>query len=371
VTEEIAAKIAKRIRTEGPLTVAAYMAMALHDPANGYYSTGAPIGAAGDFTTAPEISQIYGELIGLWCADRWRRVGRPDPVILAELGPGRGVLMGDFLRAARTVPGFCSALRLHLVETSPVLRVEQQRRLGDARPVWVERIGDLPDGPMLLIANEFLDALPIRQFVRGAKYWSERMVALDSEGGFVFVDGPESPAVSLLVPAGLRGSPAGAIAEISPAALAVAALLGNRLARQPGAALFIDYGYSPSAPGPTLRALSRHRAISPLTAPGRADLSAYVDFAAFAEAAVIGGAQTHGPVSQSRFLEALGARVRLAALSARATPSQRLALETGVRRLLHVDEMGELFKVLAVVSPGLQVPPGFENSLREPPPQAA
>jgi NADH dehydrogenase [ubiquinone] 1 alpha subcomplex assembly factor 7 len=362
VTEGLAAKIAKRIRAEGPLTVAAYMAMAAHDPADGYYTTRAPIGAAGDFTTAPEISQIFGELIGLWCAERWERLGRPDPVILAELGPGRGLLMRDFLRAACIVPGFRRALRLHLVEMSSALRVEQQRRLGDAHPVWVERIEDLPDGPMLLVANEFLDALPIRQFVRCTKHWAERMVALDNAGRFAFVDGPESPVASLLVPPSLREGSPGTIAEVAPAALAVAAALGNRLTTQPGAALFIDYGYFPSAPGSTLRAISRHRATAPLAAPGCADLSAHVDFATFAEAARAAGADTHGPVTQGRFLTALGAGLRAKALSERATPSQRATLENSVRRLTAPNEMGELFKVIALTSPGLPVPAGFEDS---------
>ena len=173
-------KIAERIRTEGPLTVAAFMAMALHDPAGGYYATRDPIGAAGDFTTAPEISQIFGELIGLWCAELWSRIGRPDPVIVAELGPGRGALINDFLRAARAVPPFARAIRLHLVESSPILRACQADRLRGTTPVWLPGIEDLPDGPMLLIANEFLDALPIRQFARGAAHWAERLVSPSS-----------------------------------------------------------------------------------------------------------------------------------------------------------------------------------------------
>jgi NADH dehydrogenase [ubiquinone] 1 alpha subcomplex assembly factor 7 len=360
VTAEIVERIASRIRAEGPLTVAAYMAIALHDPAGGYYATRDPIGTDGDFTTAPEVSQIFGELIGLWCAELWHRIGQPDPVILAELGPGRGVLISDLLRAAETVPEFCRALRLHLVEASPVLRREQERRLGRAQPVWVGRIEDLPDGPLLLIANEFLDALPIRQFVRGYSHWAERMVALGPEDDLAFANGRENPAANLLVPASLRDSAPGTVAEICPPALALAGTLGARLARQPGAALFVDYGHFSSAPGATLRAISRHRPVPPLAAPGRADLSAHVDFAAFVEAARMGGADTHGPVMQGRFLAALGAELRLAALSARATPTQRLLLESGLRRLLDPDEMGDLFKVVALVSPGLSDPAGFE-----------
>ncbi len=360
MTDGIARKIARRIRAEGPLTVAAYMAMALHDPVGGYYARRDPIGAGGDFTTAPEISQIFGELIGLWCAELWQRTGWRDPVVLAELGPGHGVLMSDFLRAAGAVPGFRRALRLYLVESSLVLRIEQEKRLRHAQPHWVTRIEDLPDGPMLLIANEFLDALPIRQLVRRNTHWSERMVGLDLEDRLVFVDGPESPMGTLFVPKSLRHCAPGTIVEICPAALTLAHVLAARLACQPGAALFIDYGCFPSAPGPTLRAVRQHRPVSALAAPGTADLSAHVDFAAFAEAARAGGATTHGPTLQRRFLAALGVEQRLVALCARATPTQHQALESGVRRLLDSEGMGDLFKVMALVSPGLPPPLGFD-----------
>jgi NADH dehydrogenase [ubiquinone] 1 alpha subcomplex assembly factor 7 len=360
VSEEIADKIVRRIRAEGPLTVAAYMAMALHDPEGGYYTRRGPIGTAGDFTTAPEISQIFGELIGLWCAELWERAGRPDPVILAELGPGRGVLMSDLLRAAGAVPEFRSALRVFLVEASPVLRAEQERHLRQVKPAWVTRIEELPDGPMLIVANEFLDALPIRQFVRGIGGWSERMVTVNSEDQLVFIDSPESPTASLLVQGSRRQSSPGTIVEICPAALAVAGALGSRLARQPGAALFIDYGHFPTVPGSTLRALRHHRPVSALAAPGTADLSSHVDFAAFAEAARTAGAKVHGPVGQGRFLTALGVGLRFAALSERATQAQRRSLESGVRRLLDPGEMGDLFKAMALVSPDLPSPAGFD-----------
>ena len=359
MTTNLVDKIARRIRAEGPLTVAAYMAMALHDPVSGYYATRGPIGAAGDFLTAPEISQIFGELIGLWCADLWQQIGWPDPLILAELGPGRGVLMSDFLRAASTVPEFRRALRLCLVEASPILRAEQERHLGEAQPRWVKGIDELPDGTIILIANEFLDTLPIRQFVRGVAHWCERMVTLDRDGTLAFVDGPESPAATSLVPASLHDSQRGAIAEICPAALGLASALGARFARQVGMALFIDYGHSASATGVTLRAVSHHRTVSTLAAPGTADLSADVDFGAYAEAARAGGARVYGPVTQAGFLMALGAELRLAHLSAQAAPEQRQELESGVRRLLHRDEMGERFKVMALASPGLAMPAGF------------
>jgi NADH dehydrogenase [ubiquinone] 1 alpha subcomplex assembly factor 7 len=358
---DLATRLVHHIRSQGPLTIAAFMAMALHDPQAGYYASRQPLGASGDFITAPEISQIFGELIGLWCADLWQRMGRPDPVIVAELGPGRGVLMEDYLRAGSGVPGFRQALRLHLVEASPILRAEQQRRLAAADPVWLPDVDALPEGKLLLVANEFLDALPIRQLVRGHAQWAERLVAVDPAGRFCFTTGPESPVLSLLVPPERRDAPSGSIVELCPAAAALAASLAGRLRRQLGAALFIDYGYNRGATGSTLAAIGDHRASDVLDAPGTADLSAHVDFAAFAAAARAGGAEIYGPVPQGRFLKALGAELRLAALLRRAAPGQRGALESGLRRLIDPAEMGTLFKVLAVTSPGLPAPAGFAD----------
>jgi NADH dehydrogenase [ubiquinone] 1 alpha subcomplex assembly factor 7 len=367
-SDNLAARIARRIRREGPLSLAAYMAIALHDPEAGYYARRDPLGAAGDFVTAPEISQIFGELIGACVVDFWRGIGRPDPVILAELGPGRGTLMADLLRVSRAAPEFRPAPRLHLVEASPVLRQAQQRRLAaaapDLSPCFTDGIDALPDGPLLLVANEFLDALPIRQLVRGRNGWGERLVGIDNATAagserLVFVTGPGSPALALLVPPGLRDSPSGAVVEICPAAAALVASLGERLARFPGMALFIDYGYFPSRPGATLAALRRHRAASILDMPGEADLSAHVDFAAFAEAAAASGAVSHGPVPQRNFLLALGAEARHRALARRADPARLAALESGLARLIDPAGMGNLFKVLALTSPGLAPPAGF------------
>ncbi|MGA8552745.1 MAG: SAM-dependent methyltransferase [Stellaceae bacterium] len=354
-------RIARRIRAEGPLSLAAYMAIALHDSEFGYYATRQPLGGAGDFVTAPEISQVFGELIGLWCAAVWEEIGRPDPVIVAELGPGSGVLASDLLRAAAALPEFRRAMHLYLVETSPVLRDAQRRRLAFAEPVWVGGIDQLPAGPALIVGNEFLDALPIRQLVRGQLHWAERMVALDGVDRLVFADGPENSALSLLVPEALRGSAEpGAVFELCPAALALGAALGARLTRDSGAALLIDYGHAPSRLGASLRALSHHHPADPLASPGSADLSAHVDFAAFAEAARAAGADAYGPVPQGRLLAGLGISARLAALSGRATPTQRRQLETGVERLLDSDQMGDLFKTVALVSPRLPAPFGFE-----------
>lgn len=365
--ESLALRLARRVRTEGPLSLAAYMAMALYDPQEGYYARQSPIGAAGDFVTAPEISQIFGELIGLWCAALWQAMGRPQRVTLAELGPGRGTLASDLMRAAATVPEFRRALDLVLVERSPVLRQVQRERLAGARPRWIERLDEAPAGPLLLVANEFFDALPIRQFVRVGRHWAERRVGLDAQDRLAFVDGFADPAASLMVPKPLRAAaPAGAVVEVCPSGLALAAALGRRFAEAPGAALIVDYGHFPSAPGSTLQAVQQHRAVPVLDDPGTADLSAHVDFAALAEAARTAGAVVWGPVPQGRFLSALGAEARLAALCARATPNQRRELESGVRRLLDPSEMGTLFKALAFASPSLPPPPGFteEGSLR-------
>lgn len=362
MTGSLGAKIARRIRAEGPLSLAAYMAMALYDPELGYYTTRPAIGAGGDFITAPEISQIFGELVAVWCALVWQQMGCPDPVVVAELGPGSGALAADLLRAAGTLPEFRRALRLHLVEISPALRADQQRRLGNAEVIWLSRIEDLPDGPLLLVASEFLDALPIRQMVRKMRQWAERMVALDPEGRFVFVDGPENPLLSLLVPSALRDtSPPGALFEVCPSAAVLAATLGARLARSPGAALFIDYGRSESAVGASLRAVSGHHAAAPLADPGHADLSAEVDFAAFAEAAKSAGARAYGPIPQTNFLQALGAVPRLSVLSRAASSAQRERLENGLFRLLDPQQMGFLFKVMVLTSPELPAPPGFDD----------
>lgn len=358
---DLTARLVRHIRAHGPLTIAAFMAMTLHDPVSGYYARRQPLGAAGDFVTAPEISQIFGELIGLWCADLWQRMGRPDPVIVGELGPGRGVLMADFLRAATGVAGFRGTLRLHLVEASPILRAEQQRRLAGADAVWLDDVGGLPDGPLLVVANEFLDALPIRQLVRGRADWAERLVAADAEGRLYFAEGPESPALSLLVPAKQRDAAPGTLIELCSPAAAVVASLATRLRDEGGAALFLDYGYGDPPGRSTLAAIGGHSAAGILDSPGTADLSAHVDFAAVAAAARDAGAAVYGPAPQGDFLKALGAELRLEILCRRAAPDQRAALESGLKRLIDPAEMGTLFKALAVAAPGMPVPAGFAD----------
>jgi NADH dehydrogenase [ubiquinone] 1 alpha subcomplex assembly factor 7 len=349
------AHLAGRLRAEGPLSVAAYMEAALFHPRWGYYATRDPLGARGDFITAPEISQVFGELIGLWCAELWQRIGAPDPVLLVELGPGRGTLLQDALRAARVVPDFARAARLHLVERSPVLRAAQAQALAAAAPRWHDDLAAVPPGPMLLVANEFLDALPIRQFVQTSEGWRERVVALAGDGDALGFALAPAPAADAALPAAAPG----AVRELRPAARTLAREIGARLARDGGAALFVDYGYWPSACGDTLQAVRRHHAHAVLDEPGTADLTAYVDFADFAAAAAAAGARAWGPVPQGLWLERLGIDARAARLVAGAEADAGHRIRSGCRRLVDPDAMGRLFKVLALTPMSGPPPAGF------------
>ena len=340
------------------MTVERYMALCLGHPVHGYYRTRDPLGAQGDFTTAPEISQTFGELIGLWAAEVWRAMGEPSPVRLVELGPGRGTLMADALRAARVLPAFRSATVVHLVETSPALRARQEAELAPAgAPVsWYGDLAEVPDGPAIVVANEFFDALPIRQFVGTERGWCERLVGL-SEGGLAFGLAPE-PARDVPLP--VRP---GAMLEWPAAGFAVMGRLAARLAAQGGAALVIDYGHARSGFGDTLQAVRHHAYADPLADPGEADLTAHVDFALLASAGRSAGATVLGPVLQGDFLRALGIDARAATLKRRATPAQAGAINAAVARLTGSGEgqMGALFKVLGLGAPGLPPLPGFPN----------
>jgi len=353
-------RIAQRIAEKGPLSVADYMANALTDPEHGYYMGRDPLGVAGDFITAPEISQMFGELIGLWCAEAWQRLGAPAPVALVELGPGRGTLMADALRAARQVPAFARAVRVHLVEASPTLRARQAETLQNAEPTWHETLVDVPELPLLLIANEFFDALPVRQVVKQADGWGERLVGLDAQGAaLAFTASPADPALDSLVPEALRAAPPGSLFEVSPAGQEAAREIGRRLQAQGGAALIIDYGHQESALGETLQAVRQHAPHDVLGDPGTADLTCHVDFAAMARAAREAGAAAHGPVTQGAFLERLGIAARAAHLMEKATPSQREDIRSARLRLTAPDRMGELFKVLALTPEGFEPPAGL------------
>jgi NADH dehydrogenase [ubiquinone] 1 alpha subcomplex assembly factor 7 len=352
----LSALLVERIRRDGPLTVAEYMSTALGDRDHGYYATRDPLGAAGDFITAPEISQIFGELIGLWIADCWDAMGRPRRLKIVELGPGRGTLMADILRTLKVAPAMLP--EPWLIETSPALRAVQRQRV-EAR--WADRLEDVPPGPMVLVANEFLDALPIRQFSRATDGWRERLVAATADGARLeWTLGALVSQTEAGLPTALDDAAEGSVAETCPEALALAATVAGRLVRDGGAALFIDYGTTTSRAGDSLQAVRGHQYRDPLEAPGETDLTAHVDFAAFANAARDAGAAVHGPVPQSLFLEALGVFVRAQVLKREATPAQARDIDLAVHRLTAPDQMGSLFKALALTDPSMPQPAGFE-----------
>ena len=358
----VADHLRRRIRAEGPLSVADMMASALVHPEHGYYTTRDPFGAAGDFVTAPEISQMFGELIGLWAAVVWQGMGAPDPVALVELGPGRGTLMADALRAAVGVPAFRAAAQVHLVEASPTLRQHQATRLEKARPIWHDGLDTLPDQPAIVIANEFFDALPIVQLVRDGRNWRERRLAVvaDAEEFFWTLTPGASPRAGLLDPGLRQNAPDGALAEICPSGLSIARHLADRLNRFGGAVLAIDYGHAVSAAGDTLQAVQRHKPADILATLGNADLTAHVDFGALGRAVAEAGAVQHGPLGQGAFLRQLGIEARAEALCRAATTEQCAAVHSACARLIHPDEMGTLFKVVAWTRADASPPPGFE-----------
>lgn len=350
----------QRIAAEGPITVAAYMADCLLHPEHGYYRSQEAIGLHGDFTTAPEVSQMFGELLGLWAADRWQAIGAPAKCYLVELGPGRGTLMRDALRAARALPAFRKAISPVLVEASARMKALQVAALEGEGAVWLDQVAAIPkDAPLILLANEFLDALPVRQFQRGNdNAWHERCVGLDDDGRLRFVLDPRALPFDDLLPSVLREAPPGALLESSPPVRAVAVEMAARLKAQGGAALFIDYGYAKPDFGETLQAVYRHLYADPLENPGLADLTAHVDFASFALAATRAGAVAHGPVTQGDFLNRLGIAARAAKLG-QANPAQTLEIERAMHRLTAPEAMGTLFKVLALTAPESPVPAGF------------
>jgi NADH dehydrogenase [ubiquinone] 1 alpha subcomplex assembly factor 7 len=347
--DDFAARLIARIRDEGPISISEYMrACNAH-----YYATRDPFGAAGDFTTAPEISQVFGELIGAWCADYWQRMGAPNPVLLVELGPGRGTLMADALRATRRAPGFHDALKLHLVEQSPVLRKTQQEKLAAYAPQFHDTIARLPPGPMLVIANEFFDALPVAQFEYRAGRTHERKVALGSDGTSLVIRCEPTRDETM------RGAHDGDVKELTVISYVTAHALARRITRTGGATLIIDYGYFPDACGDTLQALRQHRPVPIFESPGETDLTAHVNFESLAKAARSSSAAVHGPVGQAQFLIELGIAARETALLKNATPEQQIAIRSGCRRLIEPAEMGSLFKAMALTRRGAPAPAGF------------
>jgi len=344
-------RLAAQIRAGGPLTVAQYMTACLHDPEAGYYATRPALGPEGDFITAPLVSQMFGEMLGVWAAEGWARMGRPGRVLLVEAGPGDGTLMADMLRAARVAPGFLAAAEVWLVEVSEPLIAAQRDRLGETVR-WARALDEIPPGPMILVGNELLDCLPARQWVRTRSGWAERMVGLDDDGALAFGLGGALP------PLGAPEAGAGAVLEVSAAQAAFGQQLGERTARDGGAALLIDYGRAEPGLGDTLQALKRHRKVDPLACPGEADLTVHADFPAVLAAARRGGALAGPLLTQGAFLRALGIEQRAAAL-ARARPDRREVLARQLERLVGAGQMGELFKAACIHSPGW-TPPAFE-----------
>ncbi len=355
----LAHELRAMIEADGPMPVARYMALCLGHPVHGYYTTRDPLGAAGDFTTAPEVSQMFGELIGLWCAEVWRRMGAPHRVLLVELGPGRGTLMQDMLRAAKVLPEFRAALAVHLIETSPTLKERQRLALAEMGvPItWHERPEALPDGPLLVVANEFVDALPVDQFVKTKDGWHERRVGLQPDGNLAFGLDPALLPLEDKLPPRLRSAPAGAMLERRDST--PMREIARRIAAS-GAGLVIDYGHIQSAFGDTLQAVRGHKQVDPLEHPGEADLTAHVDFEALGDAVQQQGLAVHGPVTQGDFLRRLGIGLRAERLK-KSAPAQAGAIGAAVARLADpAPGMGELFKAIAFARRDLPAPPGFD-----------
>jgi NADH dehydrogenase [ubiquinone] 1 alpha subcomplex assembly factor 7 len=360
---DLSARLRRLIAAEGPLGLERFMDEALSHPEFGYYKKSDPLGAAGDFITAPEISQMFGELVGLWCGLVWQSMGSPSPVYLVELGPGRGTLMADALRALKGIEGFSKAVRVHLVETNPVFVKSQRAALKKAGlvepPQWHDSVSSLPEGPLLLIANEFFDALPIRQFQKTKEGWSERLVDADKDGFHFVLSAPMKRMP--LVPEQFSEASDASLFEICPRGLGIAAMIGERLSAFGGAALVIDYGHEKSTLGETLQALKGHRFHPPLADPGDVDLTAHVDFQALGEAAQTGGARLCGVLSQGEFLEGMGIGLRAEKLAAKATRSQAKDIAAAHHRLVDHKAMGSLFKVCAWAHSQLSMPPVFDS----------
>jgi NADH dehydrogenase [ubiquinone] 1 alpha subcomplex assembly factor 7 len=353
-------ELIKLIALEGPMSIARYMTLCLGHPKHGYYMTRDPLGAKGDFVTSPEISQMFGELLGLWCAQVWMDLGSPAAMRLVECGPGRGTLMQDALRAAATVHGLKSAIHVDLIEMSPVLKAEQLRRLSgkNVSVNWHASLATVKtDMPIIMIANEFLDALPIHQYQRNAGQWHERLVGSDGEN--LSLGLAKEPETALK-----QAAPDGAIFEISPAIQSFIASTASMLKASSGCALFIDYGHLKTGLGDTLQAMQHHGFVSPLAAPGESDLTAHVDFAAIARQAEAKGLVVHGPTDQANFLRNLGIQVRAEMLMQNCdSVEERKLIADAERRLTEMSRtgMGSLFKVICLATKGQPIPPAFER----------
>ena len=352
---DLSALINMQIRQQGPMSVASYMGLALTHPRKGYYKQGTSIGAAGDFITAPEISQMFGELIGFFFVNLWQQMGAPRPITLLELGPGRGTLMTDILRVATRAPGFADAVNVELFETDPVLLAEQKTRLERYHPTWIQNFDLAADSPLLVVANEFFDALPIRQFVRGKDGWHERMIGLSNDQRVFGLSPTPIPTTSL--PESVRNAPEGSVYEAGLAAAEVMKRLAAAVSRRGGAILAVDYGYAQTQTGETLQAVRNHAYADPLDAPGETDLSTHIDFGTLGDIARATGLTAHPLADQGDFLRDLGITARAVALT-KANPGAAADVKAALDRLTSPTEMGTLFKVFCAASPGL-APQGF------------
>lgn len=338
----------RQIKRLGPLSVSEFMAQCLYHPEHGYYTNAAPLGSTGDFITASEISQMFGELVGLSLAQAWLDQGSPAPFCLAELGPGSGQLMSDILRATKSVPGFHAAAQLHLCEVNPNLKAEQSARLPN--PTWVKDTTELPDLPLFLVANEFFDCLPINQYVARDDGWDEQIIAV-KDGELTFALRPAGA-----VETELPNNAAGTVLELSPSANAIAQDIARTIVANGGCALIFDYGGTGNE-GDTLQALQNHTKVDPFHALGQSDLTAHVNFAALSDA--ISTAKTIGPEPQGAFLERLGITARAQQLAQNLSGDALENHITAHRRLTHPDEMGQLFKAFAILPPNASPPAGF------------
>lgn len=351
--------IRQQILIDGPMDLGAFMSLALGHPEHGYYMKQDPFGKDGDFTTAPEVSQMFGELIGAWVADIWMRAGSPTRMHLLECGPGRGTLMSDILRVTAAVPGFHNALQIYLMETSPVLRAKQAECLSSYSPQWISQLLEISDeAPLICLGNEFLDALPVRQLQKTEDGWRERMIAVNDNDDLILGLADVSPAHVSAIPT--QDYPVGTIYEIAPVRDLFVKELSERIHRCGGAALFVDYGYDAEGVGDTLQALRAHEFVSILETPGDADLTAHVDFCAVKQRGEAEGLIASNIVSQTAFLKSLGLDQRRDILRKSALDSQKTEIDSGYERLTSPDQMGELFKVLSLYHPNWPAPAGFE-----------
>jgi NADH dehydrogenase [ubiquinone] 1 alpha subcomplex assembly factor 7 len=356
-------EIKKLIKSSGPMPVWRYMELCLMHPKHGYYVSRDPLGREGDFTTAPEVSQMFGELLGLWAASVWKAIGSPPVLRLIELGPGRGTMMADVQRALRVLPPLYQSLSIHLVEINPVLRDKQASTLSGVRNIaWHDTIDEIPEGPAVILANEYFDVLPIHQVVRRENGWHERVVDIDEDGELIFGSAAEPiPRFDVLLPPLVRAAPVGAVFEWRPDAEIMK--IATRVRDQDGAALIIDYGHMRSDAGDTFQAIARHSFTDPLKAPGQADVTAHVDFQALARGAEDLGARVHGPVTQGEFLKRIGIETRAVTLMAKATPEVSEDISGALKRLTDSGRggMGSMFKVLAISEPQLILLAGFSD----------